>query len=534
MTKKNALALERVSTDKQDLEKQGEENEEVRQEHGLNVVGTLRLQGVSGTAMLTHSQVQQILRELQQPHISGLICPSVDRLFRPKHGSDFAIGNYFQNAGKLLWTKYDGVLDLATDEGWGRFMEAGVSAGKELRRIRSRTMAGKRSKRKMGRNVNGSATLPHGLCYHRIADAAGKTIDCKWFYDDDELAKVREAYRLLFEDRHNLSEIERAVGWSRGRIRTLSNPVWRGTRIGAPMGSETEPFEYKLPLDPVLTPDRWALAQTLLAKRTTWTKATRDQRFLGGGLLFCDCGRRYYSHCDTRRGQHDEYYCSSKHPRGPGCGSARLRREIVDRAIERIVSERLTDVTFLAKVFARVERPVAPDLDKRERELARLAARRQKWITQFDSDRITQKEFEEKMDAVQKATREVEAQMPVAPPPALNQRAAVAGLVRWALRFPKIDDFNQKRTELRRVVRRIPVIDGAAPSFEVCGSFLGEFAHTNSAQPSKSPCSRQCPSPESRFRLRYRPRSCASCAAHSARLAPAPQYARAAPCGRYR
>ena len=81
---------------------------------------------------------------------------------------------------------------------------------------------------------------------------------------------------------------------------------------------------------------------------------------------------------------------------------------------------------------------------------------------------------------MEKAKREVEAMMPVAPPTAVDQRAAILGLTRWAARFPKITDFNQKRTELKRVVRRIPVIDGAAPSFEVCGSFLSDFAHTNS------------------------------------------------------
>src|SRR5262249_51410150 len=141
------------------------------------------------------------------------------------------------------------------------------------------------------------------------------------------------------------------------------------------------------------------------------------------------------------------------------------------------------DVAFLAKVFARVERPPAPDPDKRERELAKLAARRQKWITEYDEDRITKREFEEKMAVVEKTRSEVEARMPAAPLPAIDARAAVAGLVRWALRFPKIASFEQKRSELRRVIRRIPVIDGAAPSFEVCGSFLGEIAHTNFAQP---------------------------------------------------
>ena len=60
------------------------------------IVGTLRLKGVSGTAVLTHEQVQQVLRDLQRPDVHGLITPAVDRLFRPKQGSDFSIANHFQ------------------------------------------------------------------------------------------------------------------------------------------------------------------------------------------------------------------------------------------------------------------------------------------------------------------------------------------------------------------------------------------------------------------------------------------------------
>ena len=273
------------------------------------------------------------------------------------------------------------MIDPASDMGFLTSLISGAFAGQEWRTLRQRTVSGKREKRLLGRNVSGSAALPTGLVYERIANAAGKTIDCKWSYDEAELAKVREAYRLLFQGRCNLSEIERAVGWGRGRIRTLANPTWRGVRIGAPMADEAQPVEIPLPLEPLLGPDEWAKAQVLLAKRATWSKATSDPRFLGAGLLVCECGAKYYFHGDARRGGHDSYFCSSKFKGGPGCGAAWLRRTIVDRVIERIVSERMTDAAFLAKTFARVERPAAPDLDKRERELARLAARRKSGST---------------------------------------------------------------------------------------------------------------------------------------------------------
>ena len=141
---------------------------------------------------------------------------------------------------------------------------------------------------------------------------------------------------------------------------------------------------------------------------------TADPRFVAAGLLVSECGKRYYFHSDPRRGSQDTYYCSSKFPKGPGCGGKRLRRIDVDAAILHIVEKRLLDEKFLVGVFGRLKQAPPPDLGSRERELAKLAARRRKWIDQFDDDRITKKEFAEKMDAVARATAEVEA--PPGPP----------------------------------------------------------------------------------------------------------------------
>jgi DNA invertase Pin-like site-specific DNA recombinase len=481
---KNALALKRVSTDGQDLLRQDDDIEELKQEYGLTIVGTLALKGVSGTAMLTHEQVQRILRDLQRPDVHGLCCSAVDRLFRPKQGSDFAIANYFQDARKNLWTKDDGHIELWTDEGWGRFMEAGVTAGKEWRKIRTRTRSGKKKKRLLGRNVSGSATLPRGLCYQRIANAAGKTIDHKWFYDEAELARVTKAYELLFQDRYTMAEIERAVGWTRGRIRTLTNPTWKGIRVGAPMADETGPVEIPLPLDPVVTPEQWNLALKLLLKRRTWSKETADRRHLAVGVLICECGCVFYTHSDVRRGGHDSYFCASKCKGGPGCGALWLRRTVVDEAITSIAESVLTDYRVLAGAFGQLTKtPQADTRVEREKELARLLARRQKWIDQYDADRISKSEFEAKMDAVQAATREIEVQMPVAPALLPDCRVVAADLAGTLASFRTLP-FLEQRDTLKRVVRKFQVIDAAIPELTLSGAYLGSLAHTKSAQPS--------------------------------------------------
>src|SRR5262249_19248848 len=161
-------------------------------------------------------------------------------------------------AKKTIWTVRDGYMEMWTDEGWERFMTALTRAGSEWREIRRRCMDGKAEKRAAGRHVNGDHTLPDGLRFD--------TRTSQWSYDEPEVATVTSAYQLLSQDRYSLSEIERRVGWGRGRMRTLANPTWKGVRVYPPSGDRTEPLEIALPLTPLLSPEKWALAQTLLAK----------------------------------------------------------------------------------------------------------------------------------------------------------------------------------------------------------------------------------------------------------------------------
>src|SRR5215469_14869027 len=130
---RKALALIRVSTDGQDVRRQRVDIQKLEKQYGLDIIRTLELVGVSGTATLTNEQVQQVLLEMQQPGVDGLAASAVDRVVRPKRGSDFAILNAFQDARKSLLTVRDGAIEPWTDEGWDRAMAAATRAGSELR-----------------------------------------------------------------------------------------------------------------------------------------------------------------------------------------------------------------------------------------------------------------------------------------------------------------------------------------------------------------------------------------------------------------
>jgi DNA invertase Pin-like site-specific DNA recombinase len=285
------LALLRCSTKEQDLDRQKTDVERMRQTHALQIEYTLPLEDVSGREVLKRPDVLRAVEvDLKRPDIAGGLVPALDRLFRPDDFEDFRILDYFRRAKKLIFNAKEGVIDPSTDIGFQICLMSGAMAGMEWRTLRQRTLDGKREKRKLGRNVTGSESLPRGICYQRITNAAGKTIDGIWSYDEEKVAKIREAYQILFADHTiSLTALAAKVGWSHAHSlrRALQNPVWRGVRISAPMAGETEPLEIRLPLEPVLTDEQWALAQTLLAKRRSWSKQTRDQRHLGAGLLVC-------------------------------------------------------------------------------------------------------------------------------------------------------------------------------------------------------------------------------------------------------
>ena len=121
--------------------------------------------------------------------------------------------------------------------------------------------------------MNGPVTLPRGIRYQRITNASGKTIDGKWFYDDDA-AKIREAYRILLADHTiTIAALAKRVGWKwdRSLKRSMQNAVWKGWRV-YPAAGGGEELKIKLPLEPLVTEAEWAKAGTLIDGKRNWSR----------------------------------------------------------------------------------------------------------------------------------------------------------------------------------------------------------------------------------------------------------------------
>ena len=134
----NVIEMLRVSSDKQDVERQEYDVAENRERHNLNVLRAIRLK-ISGTKVLTNEDVQQMIAELSHPGVDGVSLSCIDRLLRPKDFDALRMLQYFFDEKKAIISTKEGYVEPWTDAGWELWMNASTKAGAELRELKRRT-----------------------------------------------------------------------------------------------------------------------------------------------------------------------------------------------------------------------------------------------------------------------------------------------------------------------------------------------------------------------------------------------------------
>jgi DNA invertase Pin-like site-specific DNA recombinase len=353
-----AIALCRLSTDEQAQEGRAgllRQKEDVRitaQRFNLEIARVFEVVDVSGTVFTNTAECREMLAELDQPQISGLVVPALDRLMRPDDFASFGVYDFFLRKNKRIWTP-SGEINVSEDSGYTLTLVQSMVAGLERRAILKRTQGAKEEQRKRGRHANAKITLPRGI------DFDFKT--GKWGWVEPWAGKVRRAYQLLIEG-WPVKAISKEIGGytDRGLAVALRNPVWigireyryrRGERYPRSTGKQAdrkkvlraEPLRVKIDIEPLISESLWSEAQAVLnvIHRNWKSSRTLESRFLLSGLLRCGCGQRMYTRGDHRPGKHDFYYCKSRYPRGIGCGARGIWRESMDSAVECLITERL-------------------------------------------------------------------------------------------------------------------------------------------------------------------------------------------------
>jgi DNA invertase Pin-like site-specific DNA recombinase len=509
-TKRRAIAILRVSTDQQDVERQRRDVDCAARVHNLQITRTLELEDLSGTKMLTNAEVRRVLSDLSRTDTDGVCISAIDRLIRPGELGDLQIFDAFQRTKKKIWTPGQ-EIDLTTQAGFLTSGIMGVIAGFERQMILARTSAGKEISRQRGGNPCGSAVLPRGVSYSKSSG---------WVYVEPDVARMAKAYDLLFERRSWPDIAERiGDGWTSNGIRlALRNPIWKGVRRYS-LGRE-QPLEVKVIDKPLISPERWQAAQQIiLEKRSRWAKTKRPPHVLLSGMLLCACGKPCYVRCGGRGQRRSYYYCSTGFPgHGPKCGARSVQQEAADQAVERIISTQLLDAAFLRTAIARF-RSKQPARDQNVAKLVRqrekLEVERQRLLRMTLKGTCTEADYDRENKRIESEMRDLDLLAPAALPASFDAAKLVVRITRTFARFAK-QSFEEKRGLLRAAVREIVLDDGMIPALTLNGAFL---ECVNSEPRSRSPYSLRCRVPATERRPARIPRYVAGLAQRSASLA---------------
>ena len=202
--KLNIIEFKRVSTDKQDLERQDYDLEQNRDQFGLNVLRTIGLK-ISGTQVGTAEDWQAMMADMAKSAIDGISLSAIDRLFRPKDFIAMAALQVFHDHRKVIVSTKEGYIEPWTDRGWETCMNAVMQAGKEWRELKRRVAGGRLKAHKQRKPMN--TAPPYGILYRDkySRDAEGK---CQYFYEDLTPSSIgtprREIVQMVFHWRAEL------------------------------------------------------------------------------------------------------------------------------------------------------------------------------------------------------------------------------------------------------------------------------------------------------------------------------------------
>lgn len=496
------VELLRVSTeaqaafDRAGLPAQHATNVRTCEAYGLSVIESIEVVE-TGVEVAQSAEMQRIMDLIVSGTARGVVLAEYSRLFRPDRWSDLIVLQTFADHDAHIYLP-SGPIDLQSEVGFVQATINNLLAAMERRRIRERMHRGKEEHRRRGGHPSSPRTLPFGLAYSK---------ERGWEYTPDI-----EIPRMLFRDylggEHNLAELGRRYGVPRSTVRyILSNEVYAGWRAydqkcdqgpngRYPGGSRKmvpraphEVIRVRLPLEPIVSEEDFALVQQLMASRAKVRapNGSWDRQFLYRGYLWCaspnaegagDCGMRMYIAISAQpNGNRKPYYrCKSFTPAliragGKRCQNGYLHRDKLEPVIDEVIAERLTDPDVLLAALAayRESREAAwreqrPDMAVLADRLAALRKQRERVIDLYVEGTITKEERDRRLAPIAMklaAAERMERDEP-AVPPELDE-AAVLELATAFAEWPLLP-WDARRKVLEALDPRIYV-----RKYEVCG-----------------------------------------------------------------
>ena len=429
---KKVIQLLRVSTerqaadDKAGLAAQRAINQRTAATYGLEIVRTIEMSDVSGTAVLRAPEMQELLRLIESSDIQGVIAKEFSRLMRPENFKDYELLQAFVDTRTMLYLP-DGPIDFSSSMGGFMGLIRAGMARIERREILARMNDGKEAMRLAGRNTGGRSTLPFGVDH---SDTRG------WFYTA-EAEKIRAAFDLVRGTSLSYAEIARRLNIPRTNLRfMLQNPIYTGIRQydhrrdPTPAGytpgnngrqghrrkiarSPEEVITLKV-MDGLVSQEAFQAVQQILKSRATREQAVRTRnapKYLFNGFLYCGvCDSPMYSHTNQKD---NHYYCklngTRARKRNPEsvCPTPYIRAAVIEPKIEELLSMRLQDDDFLtgiAEAYLEQQSEAmligVPDATAIQRQIESLTAKRNRILEAFFDGTINRNHRDEQLGRV--------------------------------------------------------------------------------------------------------------------------------------
>lgn len=170
----NVIELERVSTNKQDLERQEYDLADNRAEYGLNPIRKFKIKE-SGEKVLKHEDIAELVKELKRPGVDGVSLSAIDRFARPQDLVSIAFFQIFIDLQKVLVSKREGLIEPWKPRGRKLLLNSLIQAGNELSDLKDRLQSNRRKQHAQNKPMNTCA--PYGIVYvdKYNRDAEGKS-----------------------------------------------------------------------------------------------------------------------------------------------------------------------------------------------------------------------------------------------------------------------------------------------------------------------------------------------------------------------
>jgi DNA invertase Pin-like site-specific DNA recombinase len=427
---KRAIELIRVSTEGQAADDRGgipaqrAANLRTASVHGLQVVRTFQIEDVSGAKVLASPEMQELLRLIESPEISGVVAREFSRLMRPEDLGDFAILQRFIETKTLLYLP-DGIVDLSNKSGKLFGILRAAMAGFERTEIAERMNSGKEAIRRAGGHAGGDHLLPYGVAWDEKEG---------WRFTL-EAEKVKEAFRQVLTTARPYSEIAAELGIPRTNLRViLQNPIWLGFRVydskrdisaAGYIAGENGRHGYRRKvardaaevvrvkvLPKLISESDFQRVQEILADRAARERIIRSQhapRYQFNGYLSCAvCGEPLYTHSNVKA---PYYICKLNNARarkrGLSCANPYVLAGKLDAKIQTVLAERLQEKKLVKQVAemylsgAQEAAGVAPvNLEASKALIASLEAKRARVLDAYFEGAISKPERDKRLAAI--------------------------------------------------------------------------------------------------------------------------------------